>query len=265
MLPPATGQDAAVSRSRRWPWAVGIVLVAVVAVVVVVVLWNGSGRARVRVPGEDTENAQAYAAFAEGKAFYAARQYRQAITSLERAVARDGNYGSAWALLAKAEGRLAQPVWAGGAEASSRAAQSARRAASIAPNSADTHIALALAARARGDTATWRREAQRAADLDPRAPEAYALLGDSYAAVIYACNNDQDPERADAYYRKALELAPDLMTAISNRAGNLRRMGRYAECIDLLNGAVPDLRRRAAAACDPRSLSIDGGRRERGR
>ena len=218
------------------------VLVAVVSVVAAVVWQLAVRRPEVGAPGEDTENAQAYAAFAEGKALYAARQYREAIVVLDRAVSRDANYGSAWALLAKTHARLSQPVWAGGAAASARAAESARRAATIAPNSADTHIALALSARSRGDVPTWRRESQRAIDLDAHAAEAYALLGDSYAAVVYTCNRDQDPERAEAYYRKALELAPDLTTAISNRAGNLRRMGRYGECIALLDRAVRTFR-----------------------
>jgi len=221
---------------------VAAVLVTVVAVVATMIWMTTARKAAVGAPGEDTENAQAYAAFAEGKALYAARQYREAVVVLERAVARDANYGSAWALLAKTHARLSQPVWAGGAAASARAAESAQRAATIAPKSGDTHIALALSARSRGDVPTWRSEARRAIDLDPHAAEAYALLGDSYAAVVYTCNRDQDPERAEAYYRKALELAPDMTTAISNRAGNLRRMGRYSECIALLDRAVRTFR-----------------------
>jgi tetratricopeptide (TPR) repeat protein len=214
--------------------------------------------------GGDTQNAQAYAAYAEGKALYAARQYKGAVSSLERAVARDPEFGSAWALLAKSHARLAQPVWAGGKAASSRASESAKHAATIAPNSPDTRIALALAARSRGDLATWREEAQRAIDLDPRAAEAYALLGDSYSSVIYACNRDQDPERAEAYYRKALELAPDLTTALSNRAGNLRRMGRYSECIELLSNASSTFRdepplRATRGACRLMQGDVKGG------
>jgi len=222
---------------RRWRWVLGACILALTAVALLVLVTR-SGKPTAAVAGGDTANAQAYAAFAEGKALYAVRQYRDAVASLERAVARDPKYGSAWALLAKAHARLAQPVWAGGVDASNRAADAARHAAEFAPDKADTRVALALAARARGDVATWRAEAQRALDLDPRAAEAYALLGDSYSSVVYACNRDQDAERAESYYRKALELMPDLTTAISNRAGNLRRMGRYTECVDLLNRAV---------------------------
>jgi Tfp pilus assembly protein PilF len=238
--PQAAEASSAARRSGWWRWALVLGLLVVLLAVGLIVY----SRRAPTVPraGGDTENAQAYAAYAEGKALYAARQYKAAVGSLERAVARDPEFGSAWALLAKSHARLAQPVWAGGKTASSHASESATHAASIAPDNSDTRIALALAARARGDLATWRAEAQRAIDLDPRAAEAYAVLGDSYSAVIYACNRDQDPERAEAYYRKALELAPDLTTAISNRAGNLRRMGRYAECIELLSTASATFR-----------------------
>ena len=235
-LPAAPGETR--SRRPRW-WLFGVVAVGTLSVAILAV-WltsrrpaSGAGRA-----GADTTDPEAFAAYAEGRALYAAREYQAAITSLERAIARDARFGSAWALLAKSHARLSQPVWAGGSEAATRAAEAARRAVEEAPNAADTHVALSLAARSRGDVAEWRAEAQRAVDLDPRAAEAYALLGDSYSSVVYACNADQDPERAEAYYRRALESMPDLTTAISNRAGNLRRMGRYAECVELLNRAL---------------------------
>jgi len=122
-----------------------------------------------------------------------------------------------------------------------RATDAAQRALAIAPDAPDVHIALALAARARGAVQTWRREAERAAELDPRAAEAYALLGDSYSSMVYACDRDIDAERADEYYRQALRLKPDLTTAVSNRATNLRRIGRYAECIALVDQALESL------------------------
>ncbi len=228
---------------RRWPVfvVVGTLLIALGVVLAIVLNGPTSGGKR-SVASEDTQNAQAYAAYSEGKALYAARQYKTAVESLDRAVSRDPSFGAAWALLAKVHARLAQPVWAGGQQASARASQAAERAATLAPNNPDTRIALALSARARGDVSAWRREAQRAIDVDPRSAEAYALLGDSYAAVVYACNGDQDPERAEAYYRKAMELAPDVTVVITNRAGNLRRMGRYTECIQLLDKAVQTFR-----------------------
>jgi tetratricopeptide (TPR) repeat protein len=40
-----------------------------------------------------------------------------------------------------------------------------------------------------------------------------------------------------------MEIKPNLVTAASNRGHNLRRMGRYAECVDLMNRttkAFPD-------------------------
>lgn len=186
----------------------------------------------------DTQDAEAYSAFAEGAALYSSRQYRDAAIALERAVSRDPSYGLAWAWLSKTYGRLSQPMWAGGKAASDRATAAAARAASLAPEVPETHIALALAARARSEVEAWRAEASRAIALDPRAAEAMALLGDSYSAYVYSCNRDQDPERAESYYRQALELKPDLITAASNRAHNLRRLKRYGECIALMNRMV---------------------------
>jgi tetratricopeptide (TPR) repeat protein len=188
--------------------------------------------------GGDTGDSQAYSAFAEGSALYASRQYRDAAIALERAVSRDPDYGLAWAWLAKTYARLSQPMWTGGKTASDRATEAADRAARLIPGVADTHVALSLAARARGDVARWRAEAQRAIDLDPRTSEAYGLLGDSYSAYVYACNRDQNPELAETYYRRAMELRPSQSIAASNRAHNLRRMGRYAECVDLMNRTI---------------------------
>ena len=55
---------------------------------------------------------------------------------------------------------------------------------------------------------------------------------------MYACNRGQNPELAESYYRRAMELTPNLITAASNRAHNLRRMGRYAECVELMNKMI---------------------------
>ncbi len=188
----------------------------------------------------DTRHPQAYSAFAEGQALYLSRHYHEAAISLERAVTLDPSYGIAWAWLGKAYGRLAQPVWAGGPPATDRATEAAQRAVTHAPDTADSHVALALAARARGDVEGWRSSARRALELDARTAEALALLGDSYGAVIYSCRLDQDAALAEEYYRQAMELMPSLTTAASNRAGNLRRMGRNADCIDLLNRTMRD-------------------------
>jgi len=196
-------------------------------------IWPGTQSRHV-----DTRDPQAYAAFAEGSALYWSRQYRDAAVRLENAVSRDPSYGLAWAFLGKTYGRLSQPMWAGGQAASDRAADAAARAASLAPELAETHVALALVARSRSDVDRWRAEAHRAVELDPRTAEALALLGDSYSAYVYACDRDQDPELAESYYRRAMELKPNLVTAASNRAHNLRRMQRYTDCIDLMNATI---------------------------
>lgn len=215
----------------------GVVLAAIIAV-------GTLGVWALRSPGRrssgDTRDPQAYSAYAEGTALYTARQYRDAAIALERAVSRDPEYGLAWAWLAKTYGRLSQPMWTGGKAASDRAAETAERAARLIPGIAESHVALALAARSRGDVASWRAEANRAITLDPRSAEAYGLLGDSYSAYVYACDRDQDPALADSYYSRAMEYSPSHSIAASNRAHNLRRMGRYAECVSLMNRTVKE-------------------------
>jgi tetratricopeptide (TPR) repeat protein len=225
---------AAPAPSRGWRTvaaALAVVALVVVGIIGFRTLWP-------RADSRDTHDPQAYAAFAEGSALYWSRQYRDAAVWLERAVSRDPSYGLAWAFLSKTYGRLSQPMWAGGHAARDRAAETAARAAALAPGLAETHVALSLVARSRSDVSRWRAEARRALELDPRTAEAFALLGDSYSAYVYACDRDQNPELAESYYRRAMELKPNLVTAASNRAHHLRRMGRYRECIDLMNRTI---------------------------
>ena len=238
----ADAGDAGVSpaappaRSDRW-WKLvaALALTGIVAAGILAMLpstTDPKGRAG------DTSDAGAYSAFAEGSALYTSRQYRDAAIALERAVSRDPEYGLAWAWLAKTYARLSQPMWTGGKAASDRAAEAAERAGRLSPGIAETHVALALVARSRGIVEPWRAEAKRAIELDPRSAEAYGLLGDSYSAYVYACNRDRNPELAETYYRRAMELKPNLITTASNRADNLRRMGRYAECVELMDRTI---------------------------
>lgn len=223
-------------RSRK-----ATVAIAVAAVLLLAAALSGLGPLRRMLTTRvDTDHEAAHAAFAEGEARYLARRYRDAAISLERAITLDPGYGKAWAWLAKTYGRLAQPVWAGGRAAEDRAGEAARRAVQLAPDLPDAHIALALSARASGDVSTWRQAASRALELDGRAAEALALLADSYSAVIYSCSIDQNPELAETYYRQSMELMPSLTTTASNRAGNLRRLRRYTECVEVLDRTMLD-------------------------
>lgn len=232
--PPGVSPLPGRSRVRR----ITIVTGGLVAIVIAAVFLVRGITARPAGSGGDSKDPQAYAAFVEGRALYQSRQYSDAAVSLEKAVSRDPNYGLAWAWLGKAYARLAQPVWSGGRAAADRAHEAARRAESLAPSLAETHIALALAARAGGDVNDWRAEARLALELDARAAEALGLLGDSYSAVVYACDRDEDPELAETYYRRAMELAPNMTAVAGNRAGNLRRLGRAAECVDILTSTI---------------------------
>lgn len=256
-------ESAAVAHPSRRRWAVAALAVGTLAVVIVgAVTLLRPGRAGQQ---RDTKDGAAFAFFAEGQALYASRQYRDAAIALERAVSRDPSFGAAWAVLAKTYGRLSQPMWAGGRTASDRAVEAATRAESLAPGLADTHVALSLSARSLGDVSRWRAEAQRALDLDARSAEALGMLADSYSAYVYSCNCDQNPQLAEDYYRRAVELQPNLTTTVSNRAHNLRRMGRYAECIELMDRAIRSFRDETPllaerGACRLLAGDLDGAR-----
>ncbi len=238
-IEPPAAPAATPRRGRAWLISVVAWTGALFAAIIVVRAFHSSAAPPA---GRETKDTAAYVAFAEGQALYNARRYRSAVPALERAVLLDPGYGSGWALLGKTYGRLAQWPWAGGPTALAHATDVSARAERVSPNVADTHIALALAARAREDVSTWRTEAQRAIALDPLDAEAYAILGDYFSTTIYSCNeHENNPELADSYYRKALDLKPDMTIAVENRASNLWRLGRYDECVDLLDTSLTRL------------------------
>jgi tetratricopeptide (TPR) repeat protein len=238
------------SRHSRPKWILGGAFLAAGFLAAVVVARGQQGLAALRT---DTNNESVYSGFAAGQAFYDVRQYREAVTVLEDAIARDPQYGPAWVLLAKTYGRLGP----GGDQR--RALEVANRVRERAPSTAEAHIARALMARAQRNAETWRAEASRAIELDARAAEAYALLGDYYSgSVAFACNRDQDPELAERYYARATELRPSLTTALLNRADNLRLLGRHAECIDLLTQSMRRFSDGSASASRGRCRLMQG-------
>ena len=70
-----------------------------------------------------------------------------------------------------------------------------------------------------------KRAAVRALDIDPLLPEAHVAL--AYIQFLY----DWDWKRAEASYRKAIELNPKSSTAHSSFAGLLSAVGRFDEAI----------------------------------
>jgi TolB-like protein len=222
-----------------------------------------------------TNDPAAYDAYLRAKALYNAdageASDRAALAQIDAAVARDGNYAAALALKARIQALIAdQYAVPGGLRAAYDAAiATAQRAAAIAPDLADTEIALGntlfngridvKGARApyehaaqlgAGDAdvlipcafyfamtkrvADAQRAATKARELDPLNPRAWRMVG----TVDYA---RRDYPSAIGNYDHAIRLAPNLGFARAIKANALLLTGRAAEARDICAGEPIDL------------------------
>jgi tetratricopeptide (TPR) repeat protein len=145
----------------------------------------------------ETASLPAYQAVAEANDLYLAGHYRESIERLERAIAQDERYADAWALLGKSYARLSAPTTLDRGARSDllrEALRASRRATKLAPSSYDAQVALAVTYQQLEQVESWRIAAQKAIDVNPRLPEAYVSLGDSYGpSPAYGCAHLRDP------------------------------------------------------------------------
>lgn len=239
--------------------ALGLVLVATMLVANRVPADSADTPSLIR-NGRDTDDTTAYEAFATAREAYLARRYDDALDSAHAAISRDPQYASAWIVLSKTYARMVSPRLASAippSETTDRMDRASARALELAPSSAESFVAQALAARARRDVSAWREYARRATEIDPTCAEAHAVLADSYSAQLgFACDRDRNPELADAYYQSALELDPNLEAAQINRAQNLAYLGRYEECAKTLTPLIDKSGDRTALAVRSRCFLI---------
>jgi DNA-binding winged helix-turn-helix (wHTH) protein/TolB-like protein len=188
-----------------------------------------------------TDSLEAYQLFTEGQGAYALRNLDVATRKLERAITLDGRYAQAWSLLSKTYSRLAAPSTRRDAQATYRgqALSAARRAIEIEPALYDAHIALALGYREREEIGPWRAEAQKAIDINPRAAEAYGLLGDSFsAAAVWGCSRNRNASLAEDYYRRAIQIDPRFNT---NLVAQLDWVGRPDDALRAIDEELATL------------------------
>lgn len=224
-----------------------------------------SGAVRPEAPrhagdGSDTSDTAAHEAFVRARAAYISRRYTETLDSVQAALSRDPEYASAWILLSKTYGRMVSPRLASAVaptEAREKMVAASARALELAPSSAESFVAQALTARARGEVDAWRDHARRATEIDPTCAEAFAVLADSYSGQLgFACGRDRNPELADGYYRAALNLEPGLEAAQINRGLNLAYLGRYEECTRALTPLIDKTGDRTALAIRARCFLI---------
>jgi TolB-like protein len=186
-----------------------------------------------------TSSLTAYKAVADARDLHLAGRYREAISRLHDALIEDDRYAEGWALLAKSFARLSSPAsldTVAGSELHQQTLRAAKRAAELAPMLYEAHVALALAYRGLEDTEPWRAAAQRAIELNPRLAEGYVLLGQSYFATpAWGFVRQRDPELAEHYYRKGLEIDPRFGLAHSGLIQHLSWAGREADALSAVD------------------------------
>jgi len=121
-----------------------------------------------------------------------------------------------------------------------QAEESYRRILESKPDHADALHLLGLVYCKMGNTCKGKTLISQAVAIDSQAPLFYVSLGD----VLQAENKH---EAAVGYYRKALDLKPDMIQALCNMANALREKGDVAQAIDLyekclaVNPHLPDV------------------------
>jgi TolB-like protein len=192
----------------------------------------------------ETVSLEAYQLFTEGQVAYASAHYDSARQKLERAITIDGRYAQALALLSKTHSRLAGPMTSrDGSQAThhQQALAAAMRAIEIEPALYDAHVALALAHRELEDVGSWRAEAQKAIDINPRAAEGYALMADSFAAfAVWSCKRDRNPSIAGDYYRKATQIDPRLFANLPAHLNWVGRLDDALRTVEHQRAVLPD-------------------------
>jgi tetratricopeptide (TPR) repeat protein len=158
--------------------------------------------------------------------------FREAAALAEPLLRDAATAAAAQAIMAKAYVRASFRRNAQGEDPLARAADHVRSALELAPESTDAQLALALLHRERREIYRARVIVQRLLHRDPNSAEAYAILADSYSALInMGCEADRNPDLADEYYRRAITLNPRFVAAINNWAVNLRYLGQPERCV----------------------------------
>lgn len=197
-----------------------------------------------------TKNPEAYRAYVQGlvlkdQPFYSPPHLEKATQSLEQAVEIDPSFAEAWAELSQVHSylafntdrsskRLEQARWAMEKAVvlapdllSTRLAQAyfsyrcledydaafehLNAAARIAPSFPEIFRIRGLLLRRKGKLPEALEELKRALSLNPRIPELVWTIAETYGAL-------RDYERADAYFERAISLAPDEPFSYEQRA-----------------------------------------------
>jgi len=161
---------------------------------------------------------RAYELYLQGRQAIAERRTAAAIDLYQRAVAADSGLAEAHAGLAYALHLSSDSV-----EAERQLQAAAERAIQLDPDLPEANLAMGLAAPSLAKTLEFLR---KTVALDPSFAEAYHQIGDQI--------QDVDPERSLAFYRKALELDPQLDITYADEAISLAELNRFPEAYQMV-------------------------------
>jgi tetratricopeptide (TPR) repeat protein len=160
-------------------------------------------------------NPEAQMKFQQATQSLSRNENAKALQEFQAALKINPNLAGAWRGMGVALGRLGR--WAD-------AAQAQARATALAPNYAPGWVMRGWAEHRSGNSALGARWLNHALTLDPNNIAAHNALGVVYLFL------DQ-PKKAEASTRRAIQLDPQNGTAYYNLGLSLDRQGRYAEAI----------------------------------
>lgn len=212
-----------------------------------------------RLVKRDTNNVEAYQAYAKGRYFWGKRDRENLEKSkkfFEEAIRLDPNYALAYDGLVDYHFNT---IWYAGAsqsEAVAKAKVAVQKIVELAPDSPEAHDGLARIANIEGQKETYRREQEKAVELAPnnasiwqnyafslahRTPDALAAIRRAQeldplspsistdVGVILTWNKRYD-EAIDAY-QKTIEAYPDFRSAYENLSAAYEAKGMYPEAV----------------------------------
>jgi DNA-binding winged helix-turn-helix (wHTH) protein/tetratricopeptide (TPR) repeat protein len=176
------------------------------------------GSLQARLEQRPTSDFLAYNAYVRGREYYFEYEYipnESAITMFEHAIARDPDFGLAYAGLSDS---LAQQAifWSG--NRLSEARRAAEKAIELAPGCDEPYKALGLALQANGDSDGAFAAYQQALELDPDAWEAAFNM----ATILVAQSQLQDAEKL---FLTTLRVAPDHHIAMARLGAIYLKLG----------------------------------------
>jgi eukaryotic-like serine/threonine-protein kinase len=218
------------------------------------------------ISSRGTEDVEAYNDYLKGRYHFNRREAPEAIAEFERALSRDPRYSDAYTGLTDSYCIFGFYGGIPTLQAFAKARAAAEKALELSPESAETHVSLALVEHYFGwDLAREEAETRRAIELAPKAAAAYSWLGlmlafshrtaealemarrateiepfsaNAQANVAWAYHGARQFEDAIREFRRALHIDPNAPYPLWAIGLTYMLAGRHGEAVESLEKAV---------------------------